>query len=151
MLAISEANGIRLLFVSETADFTAMDYIHDAVLAMEDNLFEGQAMPQVIWKKLRGFEIPHRNYPYTLHGGKFLMIDTPMTFTYPANPTRTPFAGRKHGTNSYPRGLNFGLFPWQWPCQRKSCSLGVGRKHRFPFTYSCDHYNSWQLYSKRRV
>ena len=105
MLAISEANGIRLLFVSETAELTAMDYMADAVLAMEDNLFEGQRVRRVIWKKLRGFEIPHRNYPYTLHGGKFLMIDTPMTFTYPANPTRTPFAGRKHGTNSYSTGI----------------------------------------------
>ena len=127
MLAISEANGIRLLFVSETSELTAMDYMADAVLAMEDNLFEGQRVRRVVWKKLRGFEIPHRNYPYTLHGGKFLMIDTPHEFRLPRkshkntiprnkawNVIRTP-RGLKRWTLSLAAVLPKGTsFFWSW-------------------------------------
>jgi KaiC/GvpD/RAD55 family RecA-like ATPase len=105
MLAISEANGIRLLFVSETSDLTAMDYMADAVLVMEDGVFENQRVRRVTWKKLRGFEIPHRSYPYTLEGGRFLMIETPATFPIPTNPTKKPFAARKHGIHSYSTGI----------------------------------------------
>ncbi len=104
MLAISEANGIRILFVSETTDITAMDYMADAVLEMEDDKFEGQRMRRVIWKKLRGFEIPQRSYAYTLNEGRFLMIETPLTFAYPSNPVWKPFEAIKHGDRHYSTG-----------------------------------------------
>jgi KaiC/GvpD/RAD55 family RecA-like ATPase len=105
MLAISEANGIRLLFVSETSDLTTMDYMADAVLDLEDGIFENHRVRRIIWKKLRGFEIPQRSYPYTLEGGMFLMIETPTSLAALASTSRKPFAGIKNGDNYYSTGI----------------------------------------------
>ena len=58
MFVISEANKTRLVFVSEMINASEMDYMADAVLVLQDDLFEGQRMRRAIWKKLRGFESP---------------------------------------------------------------------------------------------
>jgi len=105
MFVISEANKTRLVFVSEIMETSEMDYMADAVLVLQDDLFEGQRVRRAIWKKLRGFEIPQRSYPYTLHGGRFSMIESRLSFTIPPNLNTKPFDGIKHGINSYSTGI----------------------------------------------
>ncbi len=93
------------MLVSETTDITAMDYMADAVLEMEDDKFEGQANETCHLEKAQGFEIPQRSYAYTLNEGRFLMIETPLTFAYPSNPVWKPFEAIKHGDRHYSTGI----------------------------------------------
>jgi KaiC/GvpD/RAD55 family RecA-like ATPase len=75
LLVIAEANKAKLLFVSEENALTNTDYVVDAVVQLEDDVFQERRIRRIVWKKLRGSRIPQRSYLYTLEGGKFTILE----------------------------------------------------------------------------
>lgn len=73
-LTMADANKIRLVFVSETSAITDADYMVDAIVELEDQNVEGRRVRRVVWKKIRGQEIPERSSLYSLHGGSFKLF-----------------------------------------------------------------------------
>lgn len=71
LLAVAVANKLRLVFVSETNEVTDSDYMVDAILELEDEVLSDRRVRKLVWKKLRGQEIPQRSQLYTLHNGTF--------------------------------------------------------------------------------
>jgi KaiC/GvpD/RAD55 family RecA-like ATPase len=114
LLVIAEANHARLLFVSEEIGLTSTDYIVDAVVQLEDTIFEGRRLRQIIWKKLRGSSIPQRSYLYSLDGGRFNVLEDSFV------PWPEPF-----GTNSF-RALPDGPFYYSSGSKELDAFLGGG-------------------------
>jgi KaiC/GvpD/RAD55 family RecA-like ATPase len=92
LLVISEANNVKLIFVSEEERLTASDYFVDAVVKLEDDTMEGMRVRRLVWKKLRGTRIPHRSSLYTLEGGRVTIFD----------PTTVKFVGEYPTTKFTP-------------------------------------------------
>jgi KaiC/GvpD/RAD55 family RecA-like ATPase len=103
LLVIAEASHARLLFVSEEIGLTSTDYIVDAVVQLEDTVFESRRLRQIIWKKLRGSSIPQRSYLYSLEGGKFNVLDDSF-LPWPEHFESSVFAPIKDGPFYYSSG-----------------------------------------------
>jgi KaiC/GvpD/RAD55 family RecA-like ATPase len=73
-LTMADANKIRLVFVSETNSITDSDYMVDAIVELEDDVFDNRRTRRIVWKKIRGQEIPQRTSLYTLHTGIFTVF-----------------------------------------------------------------------------
>ena len=74
LVGMAEASGAKLVFISEEPYLTTTDYLVDAVVTLKDEEVEGRRIRRIEWNKLRGAEIPQKNYLFTLHGGRFRMF-----------------------------------------------------------------------------
>lgn len=103
LLVIAEASHAKLLFVSEEIGLTSTDYIVDAVVQLEDTVFEGRRLRQIIWKKLRGSCIPQRSYLYSLQGGSFNVLKDDF-IPWPEHIERGSFSPIRDGPFYYSSG-----------------------------------------------
>lgn len=74
ILAITEANDSRVVFVSEEPELTTTDYLVDAIIELKDELMNGKRIRRMMWKKLRGSPIPQPSYLFTLADGRFTIF-----------------------------------------------------------------------------
>ncbi len=103
MLVMAEAQGARIIFVSEEPALTTLDYVVDAVIQLSDDVVDGRRIRQIAWKKLRGNAIPQRSFLYTLDKGRFSILDKTRILrpgTYPVK----PFSSIKHGEYFFSTG-----------------------------------------------
>lgn len=71
MLDIARKTKTHLLLISEYAGEKRLDYLVDGILRLEKEQIDDRIVRKVFIDKLRGFQVPRNNYPYTLEGGKF--------------------------------------------------------------------------------
>ncbi len=71
MLDIARKTKTHLLLISEYTGEKRLDYLVDGILRLEKEQIDDRIVRKVFIDKLRGLQVPHNNYPYTLEGGKF--------------------------------------------------------------------------------
>lgn len=86
LAAMVEPTDSKLVFVSETAETSSLDYLADAIVTLEDREVDGARMRYIVWEKIRGVPIPQKRYIFTLHEGRFRMFQ-PLIMKRP-EPTR---------------------------------------------------------------
>jgi len=74
LAAMVEPTDSKLVFVSETAETSSLDYLADAIVTLEDREVDGARMRYIVWEKIRGVPIPQKRYIFTLHEGRFRMF-----------------------------------------------------------------------------
>jgi len=74
LAAMVEPTNSKLVFVSETAESSTLDYLADAIVLLEDRELNGARMRYIVWEKIRGTPIPQKRYVFTLHEGRFRMF-----------------------------------------------------------------------------
>ena len=74
LAAMVEPADSKLVFVSETAESSTLDYLADAIVVLEDREVDGVRMRYISWEKIRGTPIPQKRYIFTLHEGRFRMF-----------------------------------------------------------------------------
>lgn len=74
LAAMVEPTNSKLVFVSETAESSTLDYLADAIVLLEDRELNGARMRYIVWEKIRGTPIPQKRYIFTLHEGRFRMF-----------------------------------------------------------------------------
>jgi KaiC/GvpD/RAD55 family RecA-like ATPase len=86
LAAMVEPTDSKLVFVSETAETSSLDYLADAIVVLEDREVDGARMRYIVWEKIRGVPIPQKRYIFTLHEGWFRLFQ-PLIMKRP-EPTR---------------------------------------------------------------
>ena len=102
LLAIADANNIRLVFVSETETITDSDYMVDAIVQLEDAVLDNKRTRRIVWKKIRGQEIPERSSLYSLHNGAFTVFTSDSRIALDYSPRDFPTI--PHGERLYSCG-----------------------------------------------
>lgn len=69
-----ENSGTNLLFVLEASTETALDYLGDGVIHLSTGEHEARRIRMMTVEKLRGAEIKHPNYLYTLNEGRLMVF-----------------------------------------------------------------------------
>ncbi len=77
MLDISRKTKTHLILISEYTGRRRLDYLVDGILRLEKEQIADRVVRKVFIDKMRGFQVPRSNYPYTLEGGKFTHFVTP--------------------------------------------------------------------------
>ncbi|MBC8520832.1 MAG: hypothetical protein H8D26_02410 [Methanomicrobia archaeon] len=77
MLDISRKTKTHLILISEYTGEERLDYLVDGILRLEKEQIDDRVVRKVFIDKMRGFQVPRSNYPYTLEGGKFTHFATP--------------------------------------------------------------------------
>jgi len=77
MLDISRKTKTHLILISEYTGEERLDYLVDGILRLEKEQIDDRVVRKVFIDKMRGFQVPRSNYPYTLEGGKFTHFVTP--------------------------------------------------------------------------
>jgi len=77
MLDISRKTKTHLILISEYTGEERLDYLVDGILRLEKEHIADRVVRKVFIDKMRGFQVPRSNYPYTLEGGKFTHFVTP--------------------------------------------------------------------------
>jgi KaiC/GvpD/RAD55 family RecA-like ATPase len=67
-------NGAKLLFVSEEPQLTTTDYLVDAVVMLQNDLYEGRRIRRIQWNKIRGSATTNWNNLFTLLDGRFTVF-----------------------------------------------------------------------------
>ena len=104
LLAIAEANNAKIVFVSENTELSRSDYMVDAIVNLEDCLHEGRRLRRMVWKKLRGTEIPNVSSLYTLDGGRFTILSRGSRVLFPHEHVARPFKSREDPPGHYSTG-----------------------------------------------
>ena len=76
MLDIARKTKTHLILISEYTGEKRLDYLVDAILRLEKEEIDDRIIRKVFIDKLRGFQVPCNNYPFTLEGGKFTHFET---------------------------------------------------------------------------
>lgn len=71
MLDISRKTKTHLILISEYTGEERLDYLVDGILRLEKEHIADRVVRKVFIDKMRGFQVPRSNYPYTLEGGMF--------------------------------------------------------------------------------
>ena len=71
MLDIARKTKTHLILISEYTGEKRLDYLVDAILRLEKEQIDDRIVRKVFIDKMRGFQVPCINYPFTLEGGKF--------------------------------------------------------------------------------
>ncbi len=71
MLDIARKTKTHLVLISEYAEERRLDYLVDAILRLEKEQIDDRVVRRVFIDKMRGFQVPRNNYPFSLEGGKF--------------------------------------------------------------------------------
>ena len=79
MLDIARKTKTHLVLITEYTDEKKLDYLADGILRLEKEQIDDKIVRRVFIDKLRGFQVPHSNYPFTLEAGKFSHFVTPAT------------------------------------------------------------------------
>jgi len=103
LVAIAESNKAKLLFISEEPHLTTTDYLVDAVITLKDEEIEGRRIRRIEWNKLRGIAIPQKRNLFTLHEGRFTVLQTIETGK-PREVKAKPFKPIKHTEMHYSLG-----------------------------------------------
>ena len=77
MLDIARKTKTHLVLITEYTGEKRLDYLVDAILRLEKEQIDGRIVRKVFIDKMRGFQVPYNNYPFTLEGGKFTHFVTP--------------------------------------------------------------------------
>lgn len=77
MLDIARKTKTHLILISEYTGEKRLDYLVDAILRLEKGQIDDRIVRRVFIDKMRGFQVPCINYPFTLEGGKFTHFVTP--------------------------------------------------------------------------
>ncbi|MGB2841190.1 MAG: gas vesicle protein GvpD P-loop domain-containing protein [Halobacteriota archaeon] len=77
MLDISRKTKTHLILISECTGEERLDYLVDGILRLEKEQIDDRVVRKGFIDKMRGFQVPRSNYPYTLEGGKFTHFVTP--------------------------------------------------------------------------
>jgi KaiC/GvpD/RAD55 family RecA-like ATPase len=64
-------NNAKLLFISEEPSLTTTDYLVDAVVTVQNDLYEGRRIRKILWNKVRGSATTHWSNLFTLSEGRF--------------------------------------------------------------------------------
>jgi KaiC/GvpD/RAD55 family RecA-like ATPase len=102
LAAMAEASESKIVFVSETPEVAAIDYVADAIVVLHDVEREGRRYRRMEWRKIRGVEIPQESYLFTLAGGRFTMFQRPPSL--PPGFTPKPFKPIPHSPTHYSTG-----------------------------------------------
>jgi KaiC/GvpD/RAD55 family RecA-like ATPase len=103
IVAMTEANDARIIFVSEEPYLTTVDYLADAIVTLKDEVYEGRRLRRIEWNKLRGTPIPQRSHLFTLNGGRFTMFDKTLV-EMPADVKPTWFKPIEHPKGHFSSG-----------------------------------------------
>lgn len=79
MLDIARKTKTHLLLITEYTGEKKLDYLVDGILRLEKEQIDDKTVRRVFIDKLRGFQVPHNNYPFTLEAGKFTHFITTAT------------------------------------------------------------------------
>jgi len=71
MLDIARKTKTHLILITEYTGEKRMDYLVDGILRLEKEQVEDRIVRKVFIDKMRGFQVPRNNYPFTLEGGRF--------------------------------------------------------------------------------
>ncbi len=72
---LDSSSDSRCIFVSEEPGLTSTDYLVDAIVSLDFVQFQGRRFREIVWEKLRGQPIEEDRQLYTLHGGRFSLVD----------------------------------------------------------------------------
>lgn len=67
-------NEAKLLFVSEEPQLTTTDYLVDAVVTLQNDLYEGRRVRRIQWNKIRGSAMTNWSNLFTLFDGRFTVF-----------------------------------------------------------------------------
>ncbi|RZN43885.1 MAG: hypothetical protein EFT35_00890 [Methanophagales archaeon ANME-1-THS] len=79
MLDIARKTRTHLILISEFTAEKRLDYLVDGILRFEKVQIDARIVRKVFMDKMRGIQVPHSNYPFTLEGGKFTHFVSPAT------------------------------------------------------------------------
>lgn len=79
MLDIARKTRTHLILISEYTAEKRLDYLVDGILRFEKVQIDARIVRKVFIDKMRGIQVPHSNYPFTLEGGKFTHFTIPAT------------------------------------------------------------------------
>jgi len=79
MLDIARKTRTHLILISEYTGEKRLDYLVDGILRFEKVQIDARIVRVVFMDKMRGIQVPHNNYPFTLEGGKFTHFVIPAT------------------------------------------------------------------------
>ena len=79
MLDIARKTRTHLILISEYTAEKRLDYLVDGILRFEKVQIDARIVRKVFMDKMRGIQVPHSNYPFTLEGGKFTHFVIPAT------------------------------------------------------------------------
>jgi len=79
MLDIARKTRTHLILISEYTGEKRLDYLVDGILRFEKVQIDARIVRVVFMDKMRGIQVPHNNYPFTLEGGKFTHFIIPAT------------------------------------------------------------------------
>lgn len=79
MLDIARKTRTHLILINEYTGERRLDYLVDGILRFEKVPIDSRIVRKVFMDKMRGVQVPHSNYPFTLEGGKFTHFVTPAT------------------------------------------------------------------------
>jgi len=79
MLDIARKTRTHLILISEYTGEKRLDYLVDGILRFEKVQIDARIVRMVFMDKMRGIQVPHNNYPFTLEGGKFTHFVIPAT------------------------------------------------------------------------
>src|SRR5579875_1406987 len=71
LIAMADASGSKIVFVSEEPGKTTMDYLVDGIVELVRSEEYGRIFREIEIQKLRGVQIAQHKYLYTLLGGRF--------------------------------------------------------------------------------
>lgn len=77
MLDIARKTRTHLILISEYTSERRLDYLVDCILRLEKGQIDGRIVRRVFIDKMRGVQVTHSNYPFSLKGGKFTHFVTP--------------------------------------------------------------------------
>ena len=79
MLDIARKTRTHLILISEYTGEKRLDYLVDGILRFEKMQIDDRTVRVVFMDKMRGIQVPHNNYPFTLEGGNFTHFVIPAT------------------------------------------------------------------------
>jgi len=79
MLDIARKTRTHLILINEYTGEKRLDYLVDGILRFEKVQIDDRIVRVVFMDKMRGIQVPHSNYPFTLEGGKFTHFVIPAT------------------------------------------------------------------------
>ncbi len=71
MLDTARKTKTHLVLITEYTGEKRLDYLVDAILRLEKEQIDDRIVRKVFIDKMRGFQVPRNNYPFSLEGGKF--------------------------------------------------------------------------------
>lgn len=90
LLALFGAHRSNVVFVRETSDPNAIDYLVDGVIEAHRDLIDGRVYRSLHFTKMRGIALESPSVPFTLNEGRFRAISPAKSFVARPSPGTAP-------------------------------------------------------------